>query len=273
MFPFTGTSSGVIKTIPGISETLLQNGTIKMKTEDLSYYMTIPLTPDFDEKSVQRFNDTKGSSNYNLTQNVIISKKVCQDKFCCSFDINMTVVYRNVNISSSTDDNFNRYKYRLAVFDGVRTFDGVTTGGIQACSIIPCLTDSLKSCGLTTLGIQPLKVNSTVYNVTLYSTTFNNVTIRTETLDKEAFAEPTIIEPSEVVNMFGSLMSPNKFKFQQDGQNSELKFATEKLGTAGIYARVFSRDGNKEGANSSSQMIISSFLVIFTFLVHLLKQS
>lgn len=40
------------------------------------------------------------------------------------------------------------YEYRLAVFNGVRTFDGVATGGIHTCSIIACSNNTISGCGI-----------------------------------------------------------------------------------------------------------------------------
>ncbi|GLG98930.1 Vanin-like protein 1, partial [Gryllus bimaculatus] len=40
-----------------------------------------------------------------------------------------------------------RYYYRVAVFSGRRTFDGITDGGLQVCAVIPCTGVTPDTCG------------------------------------------------------------------------------------------------------------------------------
>lgn len=40
-----------------------------------------------------------------------------------------------------------RYEYRLVVFNGVRTFSGLASGGVQTCSIVACTNETINSCG------------------------------------------------------------------------------------------------------------------------------
>ncbi|CAB0040223.1 unnamed protein product [Trichogramma brassicae] len=71
------------------------------------------------------------------------NRTICNREFCCFFNVSMT--YDDKNIDPNTNSSF--YRYRVAVFNGTRTFTGVAKGGVKVCGIISCLDDSLETCG------------------------------------------------------------------------------------------------------------------------------
>lgn len=86
------------------------------------------------------------------------SHELCNRELCCSFHVNRTFNDESANSGVSY------YRYRIAVFDGVRSFYGGKMGGTQTCSVISCTNDTLASCGLrfaaTDTVVQPTLFNS-----------------------------------------------------------------------------------------------------------------
>lgn len=81
--------------------------------------------------------DVYSSQIINL--NEAINKRLCYGKLCCSFQITATRLDVSPNAKS--------YKYRMFVFDGVRTYDGFASGGTFACALVSCTSDELGTCG------------------------------------------------------------------------------------------------------------------------------
>ncbi|XP_015600121.1 vanin-like protein 1 [Cephus cinctus] len=73
--------------------------------------------------------------------NATYNQTICNSGLCCKF--NVSVVYNSTLVSSS---NNSYYRYRFAVFNGVKTYSNVITNGIQVCSIIACINDTQDSC-------------------------------------------------------------------------------------------------------------------------------
>lgn len=232
-----GTSTGEIK--PWNPEKR-QKGFLKMKTDKLESYSNSVLTPTINDTKSTFVNSN--STNYNVTQNAVIEQELCHGSFCCHFKVNMTLFYsKKVTETQTKEDAFNQYKYRLAAFDAVRSFDGFAEGRIQVCGIIPCLNDSLMSCGLTTKGAPFSNVTSSKYGeLYLNSTIFNSIVIKTSQLKKNSFAVPSIIESSLEPDVFGTLPNVSRFNFTQDGTTAELHLQSNRLGTAAIYTRYTS---------------------------------
>ncbi|XP_055537021.1 vanin-like protein 1 isoform X2 [Wyeomyia smithii] len=80
---------------------------------------------------------------------------LCQNQLCCNFTLNYTVQY------VPGDQQY--YRYRLAVHDGIRTFDGFADGAITACALLACTNDSLSSCA-TRFDNQSVVANAVQFN-------------------------------------------------------------------------------------------------------------
>ncbi|XP_035901126.1 vanin-like protein 1 [Anopheles stephensi] len=73
-----------------------------------------------------------------IWQQESIGQIVCNGMFCCDFSLSLTV-----------DDELEKtHYYRLAVFDGVRTFQGFADAHVSICGVIACRNQSIASCGL-----------------------------------------------------------------------------------------------------------------------------
>lgn len=47
----------------------------------------------------------------------------------------------------SDGPNEEYYTYMAVAYDGVRTYSGVATGGVQTCGLIACTGNDIGSCG------------------------------------------------------------------------------------------------------------------------------
>ncbi|XP_052873330.1 vanin-like protein 1 [Anopheles cruzii] len=63
---------------------------------------------------------------------------VCSGFFCCDFTVSLSLDY----------DHLITHYYRLAVFDGVRTFQGFADAHVSICAVIACRNQTIASCGL-----------------------------------------------------------------------------------------------------------------------------
>lgn len=82
---------------------------------------------------------------YNTTlvqTNRAYSTELCSGTLCCQFSIEVNEAQK-----SWTTQKADFYKYRLAAFDGIRTFDGFADGGVRVCAVFACTNNSLVSCG------------------------------------------------------------------------------------------------------------------------------
>jgi hypothetical protein len=70
----------------------------------------------------------------------VTERKLCHNELCCDFQVTM---HTNRQDQNSADKH---YVYRLAVFDGIRSYT-FATGGIQVCAVVFCTNSSLSSCG------------------------------------------------------------------------------------------------------------------------------
>uniref|UniRef100_A0A182K0R6 CN hydrolase domain-containing protein n=1 Tax=Anopheles christyi TaxID=43041 RepID=A0A182K0R6_9DIPT len=73
-----------------------------------------------------------------IWQQESIGQIVCSGMFCCDFSLSLTVDV----------DREQTHHYRLAVFDGVRTFQGFADAHVSICGVIACANQSIASCGL-----------------------------------------------------------------------------------------------------------------------------
>lgn len=65
---------------------------------------------------------------------------LCHNELCCDFEVAMHTDNQGQNSLGKS------YIYRLAVFDGIRSYT-FKTGGVQVCAVMFCTNNSLSSCG------------------------------------------------------------------------------------------------------------------------------
>ncbi|XP_068081915.1 vanin-like protein 1 isoform X1 [Anabrus simplex] len=92
-----------------------------LKKEHLEKYTSLQLTP---QTALYRDQFTLSSG-----------------EFHCTFKMKMNFSLETPVLSERQPT------YHLVAFDGVRTFDGVATGGLQVCAILLCANDKFDSCG------------------------------------------------------------------------------------------------------------------------------
>lgn len=176
---------------------------LKLKRDQLDVYNT----------SIINFNKAKQSH------------EICHEKFCCTFNLGIEVI-------SPESSNSPFYIYRMAAYNGLRTFDGFADGAVKVCAIMACVDDSLKSCGErhTVPVHDKLKFNSIKLKVSYGRD--DNVLFMPSTLD-------TSIMPFESKDYEYDEITKDESKIEI---RMELKEAKTDLLTFAIYSRNFEKD-------------------------------
>jgi hypothetical protein len=154
--------------------------------------------------------------------------RLCHNELCCDFQVEKHSDHQDQNISVKD------YFYRLAVFDGIRTYI-YRTAGIQVCAIIFCSNSSLSSCGY----------EFEMPEQAAFYTVFNNIHISGNfRLDSSTQLPATLVQgygvlPSDTFQ-FTREEIPEKREVRIDMKTTS---EISKLLTFGIYGRDFSKDG------------------------------
>ncbi|EZA57014.1 vanin-like protein 1 [Ooceraea biroi] len=161
-----------------------------------------------------------------------VMKNICQNGFCCEFNVNVTTVDPNT-------------KYRLAVFSGNRRYV-VVEAGVQACGVIQCSNDSIASCG----------------SVEESETMFGNIDITATFHDyKNVLIMPSTLTPD--------FLPLSNWKYDEHVHDDHVHISmslnnnTNNLVTFGIYARNFS----KSSSSRVSFDIINYFIALISLLL------
>lgn len=151
----------------------------------------------------------------------------------------------------------------MGVFNGVRTFDGVATGGVHTCSILACSNSSLSSCAVR--FTDQIKDSSQI--------TFNKISISGSFTTKNS-----LIMPNAVNNLIMPISSDDfsyveGIPYAENGLNFidvqyDLVVAHSDLISFGIYGRTFDKDGLDVTSFSDGQrnLIGSSVTLILSIL-------
>ncbi|XP_063699008.1 vanin-like protein 1 [Culicoides brevitarsis] len=150
--------------------------------------------------------------------------EICSEKFCCKFDLDTEI------LETSPDSPF--YIYRIAAYDGIRTFDGFADGAVKVCGVIACTDDSLKSCG-------------TRHQVPVHDKLkFNSIKIRTSYKKDDNI----LFMPSTLDAAIMPFESKDYGYEEKSGENGEIQIFMElkesktDLLTFAIYSRNFEKD-------------------------------
>jgi hypothetical protein len=203
------------------------NSGIKMKRDHLEPYETLLLN--------------EGHS--------VAEHRLCSNELCCDFKVEIHSDRQDENRSVKD------YVYRLAVFDGIRSYVYVTSG-IQVCAIIFCTNSSLSSCGYEF----EMPEHAAFYTV------FRDIHISGNfRLDNSTQL------PSTLVDGYG-VLSPDTFQFTREEipEKSEVRVDMKttaqisKLMTFGIYGRDFLKDGGPvtEPSGSVRNSVAEMFLLL-----------
>jgi hypothetical protein len=154
--------------------------------------------------------------------------KICHNEFCCEFQVAMHANNQGQNSSGEG------YVYRLAVFDGVRSFT-YATGGVQVCAVISCAGSNLSSCGYLMEADEQESFLATFDYINISGNFRSNNTTQL---------------PSTLVQGHG-VLSPQTFEFTREEilEKSEVRVnmrtrgQTFNLLTFAIFGRDFLKDG------------------------------
>lgn len=145
-------------------------------------------------------------------------------------------------------DDYSHLYYRLAVFDGVKNYDGAATGGLQTCAVIPCITREVDSCGLRSDNLSA--VTSMYFDYYQTGFVFESIEISGNLSSENSFVGPNVLLKGKGLS-YGELLLPDEFLFTQSSNLDEEMFFMLKtlkptlIVTASLYGRLFSRDGSQ----------------------------
>lgn len=223
---------------------------------------TILTTDNLQNSTVQHVNDSFAQIYQRL------EKIMCHRALCCHFHINMTTTFTRNYTNTTRGDDFTKYYYRLAVFDGVRTYSGFATAGVQACSVISCVNDTLASCGLRS-GDSFAQQKRFFYDENLIqtATVFESIEITSQFVYNNTLVFPDIFVTGTDDN-YGALVPSDEFVYDfsialNGSAVSRLKTTKpiNNLISFAIYARQYNRDGEKEDEKSGATSLIYKYSV------------
>lgn len=143
---------------------------------------------------------------------------ICQNDLCCSFKI----ILERRNVSSDSQS----YNYRMAVYNGERTYTGFGEGYFQICAILACTSSNMSSCG-TVFSSDIREANDFVFKQILIEGKFKD--------ERKMLIMPNSLDTSLLS------LNPKDFQFEikEHYVRYELSRAADNLITFGIYANVF----------------------------------
>lgn len=142
------------------------------------------------------------------------------------------------------------------MFNGVRSFDGVASGGLKTCGIIYCTDDTLEGCGhlfdLTGNNVKP--------------TTFESIEISMQEVDKQntLYMPITFANDMKPLNASGFLYESVDSDEAVDHYMRLTKPSNDLL-TFAIYGRNFPLDGT-EPTSTSTVIFLAPLLISLTIL-------
>lgn len=155
-----------------------------------------------------------------------------------------------------------RCRYRFAVFNGARTFSGVTTGGVQVCSILSCTNDTQTSCNRrfasNAIVARPITFRSILISAN-FSTRKNALQFpNTLTTDIRSLEATDFIYASNALN----------------STHANVRLALSRMQDRLLTFAIYGRNFNTDGSNVTTVVVVSSgtrsttplFLVIILLL-------
>ncbi|XP_059619755.1 vanin-like protein 1 [Phlebotomus argentipes] len=179
------------------------------------------------------------------------SEKLCFDTLCCDF--NYELIFDDSLLTNGSD----YFRYRMAVFDGVRSYYNVETGGVFSCGLITCPTDDLESCA-TRFDASVNVVNPVTFTSIKISGTFPS--------------NPHILTMPNTLDNVILPIDYNKLHYEEceerivDGESYkditlELIIPRNDIRTFAIYGRNFEKDGQNVTTSGASSSVLASTLM------------
>ncbi|XP_017781949.1 PREDICTED: vanin-like protein 1 [Nicrophorus vespilloides] len=158
---------------------------------------------------------------YYNTYNLDVQQREYRFKISEDFECNFKVEARNTEVEVSKKS----YHYKLVAYSGERSFSGVATGNVQACSILTCTDESLKNCGHRILK-----------NEDTYPIKFDRIEIEMKVKENENSKQ----FPNAIYSNLKPLGSRN-VDWKENGRSKVISLKTpgEPFITFGIFGRVF----------------------------------
>ncbi|XP_058803488.1 vanin-like protein 3 [Phymastichus coffea] len=180
---------------------------------------------------------------------------LCDNELCCDFHVET-----NYDKKAADTPNTQQYKYRVAVFNGVRNVMNQTTAGLEVCALIACAGDRIEDCG-------------SIYHANLsvvQPTTFDSFIItRRANLSSRVFYEPSTLTMTD-----RQPIDNGDFAYVISGhKNSSLLLMylvrpKSDVMTFAIYGRKFDRDGEEvTRPKSNGPSITPSFVVVMMIMI------
>ncbi|KAL7298146.1 hypothetical protein TKK_0009146 [Trichogramma kaykai] len=179
------------------------------------------------------------------------NRTICNREFCCFFNVSMT--YDDKNIDPNTNSSF--YRYRVAVFNGTRSFTGVAKGGVKVCGIISCLDDNLETCG------QLLNDDDLPEKATLFRSILIRASVETAAA-RDLFVMPITLTKRMLP------MNASDFHYETRGARNarvvhemRTRSPSRDLLTFAIYARYFVNDDKDVTTDAATRNALESILL------------
>ena len=161
------------------------------------------------------------STSYNngtimaITLSVVTT--ICQSSLCCKFNVKMTNTFEHdVNETKNRGDDYRKYYYRLAVFDGVEQI-GMHTAGLQVCAIISCIDETTDSCGKRAddKSANPRRMLDITYGDLIQTgTIFESIDIASFIIYNKTFVYPHLFVGGNGES-YGALVSSDVFNYER----------------------------------------------------------
>jgi len=178
-----------------------------------------------------------------------LNQRLCHNSFCCDFQVTAAL--------SATPVDQVSYKYRLAAYEGKRTFDGFADGHVKVCGLFACTNNLLASCG------QRFNNTNNLFSSVQFSRILVKGVITGETTK--------LIVPSTLDTALLPF-NPNQFLYTETSNwnatsnvmqkevTLELTQPKADILTFGVWARDFQ-------PNSASLAVKSTMLLLVTFII------
>lgn len=272
-------------TVVEFFQNIKENAPLKIKTDKIYIHTTKIMN---EVSNSQNKVDTREHTFEKVTT---VNERLCDRGLCCDFSFIKRTKYcldEPEPKYSFKGDDFGLYKYRLDAFNGVRTYDSVTTGGAQICSITSCLNENdVETCGKRTDDIYqvPEKITlPTGYTYKQCHTSFDNITIRAEMkydvkmtfITSNILLSSTEYTTDNAITRYGVIADPFLYSIVKVRNTSDNSALYEFRGhdkfdnplSINLYNRVFELDHTAmtlNRVNSSFNIPISLLVLSFVF--------
>ncbi|KAG7303463.1 hypothetical protein JYU34_011983 [Plutella xylostella] len=256
---YSGKAGALVSTMPGMPATRLMVSRVPKVPGKVTWPTPGPIVdPPSDADALRLKQDPSIASHASrLLIPGFQEFELSQNDVTCKF---------KVNITRRGGDKW--YEYRATAFDGVRTFDGVASGGARLCSVMACTTANLTSCATrfetyaakTTAIFEELSITATV------PTPQTNMTLSSA----DAAFYPVSVDVSTLP------LKITEYAYTEAAQGGKTTYTMRLLSKEvelygfGVWGRRFAADGQDPTPplpGAASIHFLNVFLLVSVFLV------